>query len=425
MKRSWLFLMATCGILAPAGLYASRDNAHFYRATNFFGEPRFEKPWLSTLDLYASWGKSSQGFNRDHEKVPLLDIYGTYNMQLLGSGVPGKNFDNISDVILEELALLPTRNCFGKFSFSGDFNLTELNLFYMQNFCHGIFLYVHTPVRFLNINNICPCDLSANDCQEPNVNNPIWQAFLSNFNSIMKQHCLNIGSVHESGMGDLSVQLGWTLNYQETDVLDFIDLTIRSGFLFSTSKKQNPNVVFDIPLGYNGHNAVPISFDAAFGTYDWLTIGGHVGALVFFHNTQDFRVKTNQYQSGMIKLACDSCVSNEKGNIWEIGAYLKADHIVRGFSLLFGYGYVSEQANQLSTQNGPVFFSPVINSDEMFGSWNMHTLNVRAEYDFTKRDSHFGPRISLFYDYPISGKRIFRTWMVGGHAGIDLAWFLD
>src|SRR5271154_3383230 len=134
MKIHWLSLIIACSMLVPAGLYASRDNAHFYRATNFFGEPRFEKPWLSTFDLYASYGRTSTGFNGEHDKVPLLDIYGTYNMQLLGAGVPGKNFSNIADVILEELTLLPSQGCFGRFSFDGNFSLTELNIFYMQNF---------------------------------------------------------------------------------------------------------------------------------------------------------------------------------------------------------------------------------------------------------------------------------------------------
>lgn len=424
MKIQWLSLIAACSLLVPAGLYASRDNAHFYRATNFFGEPRFEKPWLSTFDLYASWGKTSTGFNGEHDKVPLLDIYGTYNMQLLGAGVPGKDFDTIADVILEELALLPSRSTFGRFSFDGHFNLAELNFFYMQNFSHGLFFYFHMPVRFLSITDITHCDLSPNDCQEPNVNNPIWQAFLVNFNAILKQYCLNAGSVHESGLGDLSLQVGWSLNYQETDVLDFLDLTIRSGILVPSSKRQNPNVVFDIPLGYNGHAAVPISFDAALGTYDWLTIGGHIGALIFFGDTHDVRLKTNKAQSGFIKLALDPCAHIEKGNIWEIGAYLKADHIVRGFSLLVGYAYVTEQRDNISVQNGPTFFSPIVNSDQMFASWNMHTLNLRAEYDFTKRDSKFGPRITVFYDYPISGKHIFRTAMVGAHCGVDIAWRL-
>jgi hypothetical protein len=425
MKIHWLSLIAVCGLISSAGLYASRDNAHFYRATNFFGEPRFEKPWLSTFDFYASYGKTSQGFNSEHDKVPLLDIYGIYNMQFLGAGVPGKDFENISDIILEELALLPSRGTFGQLSFDGNFSLTELNIFYMQNFAHGFFFQFHTPVRFMNLTNIQYCDLSPDDCQSPNQNDPTWQAFLAGFNSILKQHCLSDGNVKKSGIGDASLQIGWTLNYQETTVIDFLDLTIKSGYLFASSAKQNPNIIFDIPLGYNGHAAVPLSFDAALGTYDWLTIGGHIGALFFFNGTQDFRVKTNQYQSGFIKLAQDNCVKNEKGNIWEIGAYLKADHVVRGFSLLFGYGYVTEQKDNLCTQNGPIFYAPVVNSDDMFDSWNMHTLNLRAEYDFTKNDAWFGPRITFFYDYPISGKRIFRTAMVGGHCGIDLAWRLD
>lgn len=424
MKTHRLSLLLWCGLFSSFGLYASRDNAHFYRATNFLGEPRFERPALSTFDLYVSNGSTTTGFNEQRHKVPLFDIYGLFNMHEVGVGVPNKNLDYLPDIILEELALLPPNCLFGQLSCSGKFTLTELNAFYIQNLKNGFFLQLHVPVRFMRINNFSFCDLSPENCSQPNRNDPIWQAFLMDFNTILAQYCLNTGCIDNKGLGDISLQLGWALNYQDTDVLDFLDLTIRSGYLFSSSHKSNPNQVFDISLGYDGHPAIPLSLDFAFGTYDWLTLGAHMGALFFFNNHRFLHMKTDAHQSGWIKLASDHCVEVEKGTIWEAGGYLKADHVVHGLSLTFGYSYVTEQSDHLSAPNCAIFDPCVINSDQMFAHWKMHTLNLRAEYDFTTEESWIGPRITFFYDYPITGERIFRTAMIGGHCGVDIAWDL-
>ncbi len=80
-------------------------------------------------------------------KFHFLDIYGPYNMQLLGVGVPGKDFSNISDVILEELSLLPARGSFGYLSYDGHFKLTELNYLLCAKLC---------PRHFLSVPHSCP-----------------------------------------------------------------------------------------------------------------------------------------------------------------------------------------------------------------------------------------------------------------------------
>lgn len=422
MKKHWLYLLAYCSMITSAGLYATRDNPHFYRATNFFGETRFEKPRLSTFDFYVSGGSTSRAFNKKGNSVPLFDLYGPNNMQLLGVGVPCKDLSNNADIILEELALIPARDCFAHLSFEGDFHLTEFNGFWIQNLKRGFFLQLHVPVRKVEINDISYCDLSPTDCESPNACEQIWQSFLNDFENILNTYCLCCDRVDKHGLGDISFQIGWALNYQETDVLDFVDFTIKTGVLFSTSKKLDYRNIYDIvPLGYNGHSGIPFSLDAAIGTYDWLTIGGRLGALFFFDDCQDLRMKTDINQSGIIKLA-KGRAKVHKGTIWEAGAFLKADHFFRGLSCLFGYSFVAEQDSEICPQDCDTFSTTIVNSDEMFKRWQMHTIHLRAEYDFTKEYSRVGTRVSFFYDYPFQGERIFRTSMIGGHFGIDIAW---
>lgn len=421
MKRYIVYLIC---LIIGTSLTASRDNAHFYRATNFFGEPRLENPWLTTLDITFGGGSTSKALNGKGKTVPLLDVYGPHNMHLLGVNVPGQDINNPYDIILQDLALIAGRDQFGYLSFNGEFSIFETNIFFIQNFTSGLFVQLHVPVRSIRVNNICQCDLSPTDPVCPNNQDPTWQLFLQNFTDILCRYGLSMQSIDKSGIGDVSLQLGWAYNYQDTDVLDFIDITLKSGILFSTSSRKHENSVFDIPLGYNGHSAIPVSCDLAFGTYDWLTIGGHLGALFFFDDCADIRMKTHQKQSGLFKLACGRA-SIHQGTLWEAGGYLKADHIIRGFSLLFGYSYVNQQADMLTAADPRVFPCTVINSDEMYDRWKMHTIHVRAEYDFTQEHSWVGPRIGIFYNQPVGGKHIFRTGMAGGECGIDIAWVLD
>src|SRR5690242_7333697 len=68
------------------------DNAHFYRAAFFWGEPRFEKDWLTTIDTTVGGGSTMQGYNNCGDKTSLLAIYGLENLIAIGANVP--NLDN-------------------------------------------------------------------------------------------------------------------------------------------------------------------------------------------------------------------------------------------------------------------------------------------------------------------------------------------
>ena len=73
MKRS--LHLSLIPLLFTASLCAW-DNLHFYRASFFFGEPRFERKGLSTLNARVGAGSTSTAFDGCGKKVCLLDIYG-------------------------------------------------------------------------------------------------------------------------------------------------------------------------------------------------------------------------------------------------------------------------------------------------------------------------------------------------------------
>jgi len=396
------------------------DNPHFYRATNFFLEPRIEHPFLTSFDATIGGGSSSTAKNANHKTVPLLDIYGTHHIQTIGLDVPNITSNKYSS-LLQALSLLPERKNFATISINGTFSIIETNLSYTQNLLKGFLLFFHIPVRKLSIDDIKFIDLSPEDAIFPNKNTPEWKKVWHRLPFILKSTDININPQTEIGVGDFSSYFGWTHNYQETKILDFIDTTIMAGILAPTGKKRKENALFALPLGYNGHWGFPISGMACLGMYGWITMGAYFNTIFFADKITTLPIKTNEKQKGIIKLA-KTDVSMHKGPIWHTGIYLKADHFAYGLSFTTAYSFAGEAKSKIKAFNCKEFNTTLINSDSSLQNWNMHTLHFLAEYDFAKEDSSTGNRIGIFYNYQVGGKRIFKTNVGGGSLGLDISW---
>lgn len=421
------------GLLAPITLsLCAYDNAHFYRATNLFFESRIDRNYLTSGDIFLQTGATSRAWNRDHQTVHLFDIYGTHDMHELGIGVPGKDLSNPFDLLLTQLSLIPSRcttsfdackknSHFATYSISGEFTIIEGILSFIQNIKRGFFVHVHIPFRRLNFDHTCFCDISPTTDPCPNSSTPLWNAFKDNFDAILARYGLTRSTHPKTTIGDITALIGWTNSFQETEILDFIDTTFKAGILFPSGDEKNEDLVFSFPSGYNRHVGATIHADCAIGALDWFTFGAHIDVLAFANKTRLIRLKTGPYQSGLIKLAKDKA-KEELGSLWQMGVFIKADHVLRGLSLLFGYSFVNKNRDILIPCDAEKYPPSIINSDEALFGWNMHTITAWLEYDFAKQSSIFGPRISLYYNRPISGKRILRTDMVGGNIGLDIAW---
>jgi hypothetical protein len=397
------------------------DNPHFYRATNMFLEPRLEHDYLATFTASLGGGTTTKGRSADNIIVPLLDIYGTHNIQMLNVNTIYTNPNNPYDLLLNNLAGLPKRPGFATLSLDGSFNIIESNLSLTQNLSQGLFLAFYLPVRKLKISDIQITDLSPNDHIFPNKNTPEWQQVLQAFNPLLANYGINACPTTSIGLGDLSSWIGWTHNYQETNTIDYIDYTVMAGFLAPTGKKRDENKLFSLPTGYNGHWGFPLCAMASLGWYEWVTIGGYLNSLFFINKDQTMRIKTDLDQSGIIKLTSDD-ISVHKGPLVNTGIYFKADHIGHGFSVTTAYSFAFQQKDQLSLKNSTIFDNAIINTDSTIAQWNMHTFNFALEYDFTREEEKIGNRIGLFYNLQIAGSRTFNTNVTGGMYGLDISW---
>ncbi len=420
LKHSLIIVsLGTCILFV--NFLRSYDFPHFYRASYFFGEPRLQKDKLTSIDITIAGGSTRKSRNCAGNTVCLFDIYGPSNMQKLGAGIPDKDPTNPADIALIYLENLPSRDCFGFLSYGGKFSLVETIFSLTQNISNGFFVQFLMPFKHMKVSDICCTDLSPTDGTYPNKNNPYWQLFLNQFNTILAKYGLYLGEWKETDFGDVSMLLGFAYNYQETMVLDYIDFSAKCGIIIPSGRERSLNRVFDIPSGYDGHTGIPLQLDAAIGLFDWFTIGAHGDVIPFLSKTTEVRMKTDYNQCGPIKLA-KGCALVKQGVLFDLGAYIKADHFARGCSLLIGYSYNKKYKDKLTPQDRCLFDPCIVNSDPILYEWDMHTLHVLAEYDFAKDNKRFCPRISLFYNWQFAGKNVFKNNTAGGTFGFDMAW---
>lgn len=399
----------------------SLDNPHFYRANYFFGEPRLIQDYLTSAKFEIAYGTTRNGLDGCSNETNILNIFGEENFHEIAHGVPNSILDEFPNSILNNLWEKNSTGCFGKLRFSGKFSAFECALGFQQNLLHGLFVELNIPFKRLKIDNITLKDLSTEQNAGTQVDFDQWQKFILNFDQNMSKYGICTKGKTKSGLGDITFFVGLAYDYSETEFYDFLDFTIKGGFLLPTGNKKNPRLIFDLPLGYDGHFGIPFSIDFSMGAYEWITIGLHAGFLEFFERTKNIAMKTSKKQNGLIKLA-QGMASVVPGTIWTLGCYFKMDHFTPRLSFTFAYRFDEQRRTRISPIDKEIFNYNIVNCDNTLLGWTMHSLNFIFEYDLATCHDINQPHIEAFINLPISGKRIFKTEMYGAGIGIDYTW---
>jgi len=400
-------------LLLPHLLF-SYDFIYFYRATPIIPEPRFERDKLFSFDFFFHTGESRHGLNNEGKKVPLLDIYGLINPTKLSAGVPFLSTNNQLDFILVNLEKIsPQDNA--RFSVSGKLLTHEYNFFFTYNVLPYIFFQIHLPIRTVEILSPHVVDLSS-----PSVkNSPEWRLFLQNFDAILDRHNLSLKPFLKTVFGNISILGGFSHSYIEHYFLDFIDISLVSGLTIPTEQKQTLKNIAAIPFFHQGQLGIPLQGRFSIGAYDWLTIGLYGEITFFLDKISKEKVTTSLEQNGILNLTTAQ-VDKHKGPRFQIANYVKADHIIRGFSFFLGYSFAGAYNDILHAKNIKLFSYEGINHNEQIKGWNMHTIHYAFEYDFSLKNAQIGPRISLGSIMIIGGKRIIKTNLMMFQLGLDI-----
>jgi|GEM_PF-1073752 len=414
-------IIAVCAtIFAPLVSY---DLPHFYHATLIpysVIEPILDRDELYSAELFLATGVGTKGENSQRQTVPTFDIFGISDAKHMVDGISHASSNNQLDYLLIQLQALPdTNDRFSKLSISGKVFPSQYDLFFTKVFNHGIFIQAHIPVRSCEVMSIETTDLSPTAKNIfPNKDNYEWYSFLRQFDEIMKRYSISLKSFDKTVLGNPTILFGITHSYVHTTFLDFIDVTAGTGITFNATSRSGLKQVLAAPFFDRSFTGIPLQVRAAIGAYDWLTLGIYGEATLFFDGHQKRHVTTSDKQQGMIHLAVTD-VKVKKGPNVHVCGYIKADHVVRGLSLLFGYSYVFSAKETVHAVNKTLFPYDAINKNKQLKSWDMHTLHYIFAYDFSLQHSWYGPRVSIGYNQIVSGKRIIKSNMLSGEFGIE------
>ena len=389
----------------------------FYKNTSPSHEPRFDRDFLHSIDVSFYAGGTHESKNKNRETVSILNMYGIqdlyYTFLNYNESPTCPDFTDAQRAIIDNFLTLAAQDStkkIGKMSYEGRFRYCATDITIIQNLINGFFLECIIPFSRVSIRDITSTHQSS-------TNNADWETFYNQLNTLLAFYNTSLNTYHHSLLGDITVLGGWTKNTETSELFDFFDTSVRLGVVIPTSKQKDTTSAFAIAPGYNGHVGIPIIATTAWGLYDWLTIGGHVKGVRFLKNNTFNRVHTHNEEAGYLTL---QRTSNREslGSIWNIGTFLKADHILRGLSLQCNYNYTVQEKTKLEPFDTSLFSSTLINTDEMLQKWSMHELQYSLEYDFAQDGQQFNPHLKLFYSQTIKGSRCYLNKSGGFSAGL-------
>lgn len=403
-------------LLAPMSVFAKQANTKFHhRSGQTAHETRYERNCLATFEVELMGGRATKGYNSAKDKVNALRIYGLNELGMAGVNALGNATDHY---LAGELYIIAGHKGVG-INFDGKYSMFEANFSYTQNFCNGFFVDFNLPIKKLKIS----------DITKETVLGTLTGSNATAFRNVVRDlattlalpaYDLTFETASKTGIGDIMVTGGWTCNHDDIEILDFLDTTIKLGVSIPSAKKRDQDKAFELALGYEGHTGIAASFDMGIGFYEWITFGTHVGGLFFLDKTINMRMQTNKDQNGWLKLQKGDA-KYDMGNIWNAGGHLKADHIFKGVSLMFGYNYAHKGNDTLTPTDTVKFESEAVNADVMLKSWTQHAVTVTLEYDMAEEGRRWNPYFSVFYSRPVKGKYIFVSDVGGGTAGVNVA----
>ncbi|HBS48267.1 TPA: hypothetical protein DEO28_04245 [Candidatus Dependentiae bacterium] len=370
----------------------------------------------NTLEFGST--KKSRNYNRD--SVNLLSLYQDKqsSLAMLLQAQPGSAIYNLKNSIEDAYTTPNTDNNRGSFKVNGKFEGIDYSLYSQFNFdfesIPGKFDFTaYLPVRSLKIKDVQWIDqtksYNAADLEVKRVLTNDIATVVKNLGD------LDIGSWSKTGFGDLELILRWYNDFPKyKSTLKNVRLGFRTGLILPTSPEIDVNKSFSMPLGNDGAFAFPIAASLDLSFKYKFRFGVDLEMIKVFDITKVYRLKSDSNQTDFLLLN-KGMVRRSFGNQWTFNMYAGAEHFFHGLSakLNYQYGTNGEDTLQVHDLN---FNQDIANTAQSFMEWNYHNLIFNLSYDFYKDfpNAKIKPQLSLFYKYPLIGRRTIMASTFGG-----------
>lgn len=379
--------------------------------------PTFNNLHWWQVAFYAEGGfHNAKGFNDEGSVANPLRIWNCQQNALAML----EGFPEDSAIGQFRSALLDCDNGIrGRFVVDGDLQLNfatafAANLYFANDWRIGLYL----PVYKMTLKDVNFID------QTPNIDNLdklVHSLLTDNFAANVQQlGCLDIGGWERSGVGDLTMLIEWFRDFkQNKPFLKMVRVNWRWGIGFPTGLRENENLTFAVPFGYDGAVSMP------FGLGLDLTLGSHfkggidVQLTQIFGHTRTRRIKTDLQQTELLLLEKTE-VFKDSGLVQRFNLYVELYNFLKGLSFSIGYQYLKQgdADYSLKTQD---FSSNIANTSPRLDNFTMHHLIPKFIYDFGYHypEARTRPELGLYMRLPFNGKNVALIPTIGAVASID------
>lgn len=432
-------LMLALGLIAISIGLRATDNAHYYKSANLHRHPSaawfddlhyYEiEDWFQKMDSNTFYGDSHSAWDKNGNSTNILNDTGAYDLQEAFQNVDLSNVKNPELGIVQNVKGLIANDANDfKLRFDGKFETWETNYQIRKNIKWGLFLEGSVPIRSLKVKDITYTDLTTG----LNAGNQAeWAQFINNFDNVLNEfgYKPHNTTFSKTGLGDISVSVGWEDVFEKRDKNGNDKLTIwlaaRAGILCPTGEREKTDYVFSMPTGYNEHWGLTSSLELDMGVLPWLSVDFFGGFTWFFDgNRRETRMKTSASQVGHMIME-KGIAKEDMGTLWYLGSDVKFDHFWRGLSAIVGYSYNRQEDTELTPDDTARFTKSVVNSYTRLQSWYTHVLHFMLDYDISlhmDKDSKWAPRVNVFFNLPVDGRNAYKTETFGAGFGIDMKW---
>ncbi len=307
----------------------------------------------------------------------------------------------------------------GRFIVDGDLQLNfatafAANLYFANDWRIGLYL----PVYKMTLKDVMFIDRTPN---LDNLDKLVHTLLTDNIAANVKElGCLDLCGWDRTGTGDLTLLVEWFRDfYQNKPFLKCVRVNWRWGIGFPTGLRENEDLLFAVPFGYDGAVSMPfgLGLDLTLGTN--FKCGIDIQLTQIFGHTRTRRIKTDVEQTELLLLE-KTQVFKDSGLVQRFNLYVELYRFIKGLSFKVGYQYLKQGDGEyaLKTQE---FSNNIANTSRRLDDFTMHHIITKFTYDFSvhRPDARLRPELGLFTRSPFNGKNVALFPTVGAVISVD------
>jgi hypothetical protein len=365
-----------------------------YKPDSFFQTPYFAQDNFTNIAVNISGGFASQAYNQQGQKVPYLQQFGTetFLKQFTDQSLPHDNTEK-----------------FGQGFLDGQFHVREMIVSCYKNMNKGYFLESAIVIQDVSINHI---DIAYTP------DTMLTESRLEYLEQLQQKLPENI---NQSGMFTTAVYAGYTKSFVNFTHLDFIDLTIKTGFMSPQAMTKNYDSFLQMPYYGNLNFGYPIIATGSLGLLDWITVGMNGSIVPWQTTTKTIPLKNTISENTLLGMQ-PGLATIARGPLFVASLYFQADHFHQGTSAMIGYSYTKSYPYTITPFDIMNFPHQTNSSSQLTDDWSFGSLYMQFDVDFATHCKPNSPLLTFYCNIPIAGHFCPKTTIFGSAYNLQISY---